>query len=155
GATSAAIPLAFADPTAARFGFTTTLLAPANHPPVFTSTPVTQASVGAAYSYQATAADPDGDPLTYQLLVGPAGMSIGPQSGLVQWTPTLDQLGTQDVTLQVSDGRGGSATQTFTVHFPAPPPPSNAAPLIVSTPPYTTVSSGQPFTYPARALDPD
>jgi RHS repeat-associated protein len=156
GASSAAIPLQFADPTDARFGFTTTLLAPANQPPAFTSTPVTQATVGTAYSYQATASDPNGDALTYQVLVGPVGLTIGAQSGLVQWTPTPDQVGTQDVTLQVSDGRGGTATQSFTIQFPPPaPPPTNTPPVIVSTPPYTTVASGQPFSYPVRAVDPD
>jgi RHS repeat-associated protein len=157
GASSTAIPLQFADPTDARFGFTTTLLAPANHPPAFTSTPVKQATVGTPYSYQATATDPDGDALTYQLLVGPLGMTVGAQSGLVQWTPTADEAGTQDVTLQVSDGRGGTDVQSFTIQFPttALPPPANTPPIIVSTPENTNLVSGEPFTYPARALDPD
>jgi choice-of-anchor A domain-containing protein/RHS repeat-associated protein len=156
GATSAAIPLQFADPSAARFGFTISLLGPGNQPPVFTSTAPTQASVGTPYSYQATASDPDGDPLTFRLLVGPAGMTINAGTGLVQWTPTAAQAGNQDVTLQVSDGRGGTATQSFVIHFPAPqPPPANTPPIIVSTPETTTLVSGAPFSYPARAVDPD
>ena len=40
---------------------------PPNRPPLFTSLPVVDANVNTPYSYQATAEDPDGDPLTYSL----------------------------------------------------------------------------------------
>ncbi len=40
---------------------------PPNRPPLFTSLPVVSAHVNTPYSYQATAEDPDGDPLTYSL----------------------------------------------------------------------------------------
>ena len=51
--------------------------------PVFTSTPVTTAGAGKNYSYDATATDADGDPLTYSLLEGPSGMTINPTTGQV------------------------------------------------------------------------
>ena len=40
---------------------------PPNRPPLFASLPVVSAHVNTPYSYQATAEDPDGDPLTYSL----------------------------------------------------------------------------------------
>ena len=49
-----------------------TIVAPPNRPPLFTSTPVVVGNVNTPYAYQATAVDPDGDPLTYSLSA-PAG----------------------------------------------------------------------------------
>jgi sugar lactone lactonase YvrE len=99
---------------------------PPNRPPVFTSVPVVSGAVSAAYSYPATARDEDGDPLTFAVGAGPAGLAIDPTMGVVTWTPTADQVGPHAVTLTVSDGRGGTATQAFTVlvagDVPAPPP---------------------------------
>jgi hypothetical protein len=40
---------------------------------------------GDFYSYQVKATDPDGDPLTYFLKSAPAGMTINPSAGLIQW----------------------------------------------------------------------
>jgi hypothetical protein len=88
---------------------------PPNQPPVFTSTPVVDANVNVPYTYQATARDADGDPLTFSVVNSPAGLNIDPASGLVSWTPAGDQVGNTNVTLQVSDGRGGTATQPYII----------------------------------------
>jgi len=47
-----------------------------NQTAIITSTPVTTATVGAAYAYNATATDPDGNTLTFSLTVNPTGMAI-------------------------------------------------------------------------------
>ena len=47
-----------------------------NLSPVITSTPAFVATVGQTYQYQVTATDPEGQPLTYILLVNPANMTI-------------------------------------------------------------------------------
>ena len=95
-------------------------------------------------------------PSTFRLLAGPAGMTVDPASGLVQWTPDPDQAGTQSVILTVEDGRGGSDTQTLTLRFPVVvPAPLNAPPVIVSTPPGMPLVNGQAFTYDVHAIDPD
>ena len=60
----------------------------ANGPPVIVSTPPEQAAPGRTYRYQAEAVDPDGDPLTWSLDQGPAGMAID-ADGQVTWTPSL------------------------------------------------------------------
>src|SRR5262249_12492940 len=116
------------------------IAAPPNRPPVFTSTPVVDANVDTPYTYQATATDPDGtkpsDPngetLTFSVLSGPKGLSIDAASGLVTWRPAAGQLGNQDVTLQVDDGRGGTATQTYTIAVHQQP--GNLPPVITSRP---------------------
>ena len=71
------------------------------------------------FSYQVTAEDPDGDPLTFALVVGPPGMTIDPQTGLIEWLVTSKELGVYDVTVEVTDGQGGSDSQSFQVEIAA------------------------------------
>ena len=89
-----------------------TVIAP-NRPPAITSTAVTSAAEGKPYAYQVAATDPDGDPLTYRLVTAPAGMAIA--AGLISWTPTAAQSGTQSVVVEAMDGRGGTAQQPFQI----------------------------------------
>ncbi|MBZ0137695.1 MAG: putative Ig domain-containing protein [Planctomycetes bacterium] len=85
-----------------------------NLPPVITSAAPTTATESQLYSYQAVGSDPNSDPLTWTLPVKPAGMSVGASTGLVSWTPTTAQVGTHNVTLEVSDGLV-SASQSWTI----------------------------------------
>ena len=105
---------------------------PPNRPPVITSTPVVDANVGAVYQYDAEAKDADGDSLTFALDDAPSEVSIDPGSGMVSWTPSGSQFGSHQLSLTVSDGRGGVATQEFTVIVLAES--GNAPPVITSTP---------------------
>jgi len=83
-----------------------------NASPVFTSTPATIATVGSVYTYNVIATDADNDPLSYSLTTFPSGMLIS--AGVVTWTPTTTQSASmQNVTVQVSDSKGGIATQSF------------------------------------------
>ncbi len=88
-----------------------------NANPVISSSPPTIAAVGIEYRYPVEAHDPDDDPLSYQLLSQPDGMTINPALGLIQWLPTRADPVT--VTLQVSDGRGGLATQSYAITLDA------------------------------------
>ena len=97
---------------------------PPNHDPQITSLAPTTGAVGAAWSYQVVAIDTDGDPLSYALGISPAGMTIG-AGGLVAWTPDHD--GRFNVRIDVSDGRGGTALQSFSIDVAPPagvPPPT-------------------------------
>ena len=78
------------------------------------------------------ASDPDGDPLSYQLDVAPANMTIDADTGLVQWSPTSADLGSHTVLIRVADGRGGSDQQQLTLEVCAAVP--NRPPIIVSSP---------------------
>src|SRR5262249_39642427 len=96
---------------------TVSVAPPVNTPPTITSPSVTTAQVNQAYSYDVDATDPDaGDTLVYSLTTKPVGMTIDANTGLISWTPTANQAGPQNVTVQVSDGHaGGTATQSFIV----------------------------------------
>ncbi len=81
--------------------------------PVITSTPVTTLIWGFPYGYELTVLDPDPDPLAFTLLKAPPGMTLDPQSGVLQWSPDAWQGGSHEVAVRVSDGRCGQDTQSF------------------------------------------
>jgi len=93
-----------------------------NRPPVFTSQPLSPRASDAAFQYQAMAADPDGDPLRYEVVSGPAGISVD-RSGNVFWMlPKGDQRGGEfPVRLRATDSKGGEAIQDFTVRLQPQP----------------------------------
>jgi subtilisin family serine protease len=98
------------------------------NPPVFTSLPPAEALENQLYQYQATASDPDGGTLAFALAAAPAGMTVGPASGRIAWTPTHAQLGSNAVTLVVTDPGGHGATQSFTVRVAS----ANSLPVAVN-----------------------
>lgn len=65
------------------------------------------------WSYELAATDPDGDPLTYELVQGPPGMMLDQQTLTLTWYVTSANIGEYDITLEVSDGKGGVAQQMF------------------------------------------
>jgi hypothetical protein len=85
------------------------------------------ATVGQAFVYKPVASDPDGDPLFFDLVRGPTGMTVDPQSGVVYWVPGPQQLGTHTVALRVSDPYGGSSIQAWQIAVVAAPPPKGSA----------------------------
>lgn len=89
-----------------------------NTPPTIVSSP-TSAKQDGQYAYQVQAQDPDGDALTFNLEVAPPGMTIHPQSGLVQWVPAADLKGNHRVRVVAKDARGGFATQEFDLSLTA------------------------------------
>lgn len=98
-----------------------------NHPgridfPKITSTPVTRVAYGETYTYQVTATDPDLDTLAYSLIRSPAGMTLDPFTGLIEWTPTGGQGRRHDVEVRVNDGRCGEDIQSFEIDVSYLPP---------------------------------
>jgi hypothetical protein len=68
--------------------FTLSVIAqPPNRPPIFTTDPVVDAYINQLYRYDADAIDPDQDEVTYSLIIGPNGMTVNRNTGLVEWTP--------------------------------------------------------------------
>lgn len=132
--------------------FTIQVAAPQNLPPAFTSVAPSAATVGTLYSYQATAQDPENGALAYQVVSGPSGLTIGPTTGLVQWTPGSGDVGPQIVQLRVSDPQNASATQSFTIQVN--PAGTNLPPVITSTP-ITTATTTVTYTYQVAAQDPE
>ncbi len=121
-------------------------------PPVFVTVPSTNATVKNPYMYMAKAVDLDNDPLEFQLLQGPGGMTVNATSGQVLWWPTVAQLGYQSVTLRVSDG-AFSADQDYRI-LVLNSVSVNKPPQISSTPP-ESAWVGRPYVYQLKAKDPD
>jgi len=89
---------------------------PGNQAPKITSTAVTTAYAEKTYSYAVAAVDADnGDVLSYALTASPTGMGIHAQTGAISWTPSVNQIGTHHVTVNVTDGNGGHDAQSFQV----------------------------------------
>jgi len=107
--------------------------------PTITSTPVTNGSVNEPYSYQAVARGTA--PITWLLVSGPSGMSIGSSTGLVTWTPGV--TGSFPVQIRATNSVG-SADQSYTITVTA------TSPTITSTP-VTTGAVGQAYAYQAVA----
>ena len=95
-----------------------------NHIPVLATVAAQSAVVGQATSLALSATDQNGDVLTYSATGLPAGLSLNTATGVISGTPTTE--GNSTVNATVSDGRGGSASQSFTWSVTAaPPPPTN------------------------------
>lgn len=119
-----------------------------NSDPELISASPTSANVDQLLRYDAIATDPDNDPLTFDLPLAPAGMTVHPQTGTLVWQPTRDQTGTHQVVLRVQDGRGGIGLQSFSINVASP----NTAPVITSTPPGPAIV-GFPYVYQVHAQD--
>lgn len=87
--------------------------------PVIDSSPKLAAKTEEVYQYQVVASDPDGDALKYELVTAPSGMTVS-NSGLLQWLATEEAIGSNDVTVLVSDITGQEVTQSFKVMATAP-----------------------------------
>jgi len=119
--------------------------------PLFTSDPVTEATVGELYTYQATADDPDGAALLFLALSAPNGMTVDPVTGLVGWTPSPADPARAAVVLQVYDARGGRATQEYLIDVAG----ANRAPLFSDVPATFTGQEGESLSLLISASDPD
>ncbi len=92
----------------------------------------------------------DRDSLTTTLLQAPASMTL--VGNTLTWTPTASDVGHHSVQIQISDNRGGVATQQFTMLVPSGL--ANNPPLILGTPGrFATVD--EPFQYTIVAADPE
>jgi len=84
-----------------------------NQAPIITSDPILNVIWNTEYVYDVEADDPDGDVLTYSLAVSPSGMTIDPDTGVIEWIPTVES-GLYQVVVEVSDGRE-TAIQSFLI----------------------------------------
>jgi hypothetical protein len=92
-----------------------------NSAPVITSSPQAQKMKSALYRYQVVAEDPDGDPITFSLSPSsPHGMTIDPQTGLIQWKIGRNDAGTHTIEIIAADGDEGRCTQKYTLTITMP-----------------------------------
>ena len=100
-------------------------IAAANVAPVVTNPGSQSGTVGEAVSLQIVATDGNGDALTYSATGLPAGLVIS-AAGLITGTPTT--AGANTVTVTANDGRGGTASATFSWTIAA----ANVAPVVTN-----------------------
>ena len=120
-----------------------------NDAPVIHSTAVTIATQDIAYTYALNATDADNNDLSYNLTTAPSGMSVN-SNGVIGWTPNNAQVGSNSVVVEVKDGNGGAATQSFIVVVSN----VNDVPVINSVA-VTSAKQGEPYSYPINAIDAD
>ena len=89
-----------------------------NLPPTLTNVPPVKSTLtaGSTFTFDVNASDPESGQLSYQLAGGPDGMTIDPTSGVITWTPTVEQYGSVDVVVQVIDSEGGVTNHSFTLN---------------------------------------
>ena len=92
--------------------------------------------------------DPDGDPLTYEMIKGPADASLDPTTGQFDWTPDWGQLGAHIVTIRVSDPSGASDSDSCVIMV------NNQTPIMDPIMDQQTTVGMQVEVY-VNAMDPD
>jgi len=151
---SVTFPVKFVRASAFRFTYAVRIFAvrsspPSNLPPVFTSTPETEAVVGDFYAYRAVAADPEGGAVAYKLDKAPEGTAIA-ADGTIEYLPSDQALGKWDVVVRATDPRGASSTQSYALTVRKP----NLSPIITSMP-VTWVKAGDTYGYKVEAYEPE
>ena len=94
----------------------TVTVAPVNDPPVAANdTATTNEDTPVTVAVLANDRDVDGDPLTVISATAPNGTVVINPDGTIKYTPNKDFNGTDTITYQISDGKGGFSTATVTV----------------------------------------
>lgn len=97
-----------------------------NNAPVLASIGNQSGTVGVAVNLAVSATDSDNDLLTYSASGLPTGLSINTSTGAITGTPTAN--GAYNTTVTVSDGNGGTDSESFTWTIAA----ANNAPVLSS-----------------------
>ncbi len=102
--------------SAALPAFAISVNAAANRAPTISGTPATAVTVGSAYSFQPTAADADGDTLTFSVQNKPGWATFSTQNGKLSGTPAAGDAGTDsNIIITVTDGKTSVALPAFTI----------------------------------------
>jgi hypothetical protein len=89
---------------------------PVNEPPVISGAPSTSGTVGQPYSFQPTANDPEGKPLTFSIVGKPAWASFDAATGRLSGTPVAGDVGTYSgIVISVSDGTFSTSLAPFSI----------------------------------------
>lgn len=116
-----------------------------NRAPTINGSPARSVVAGNLYSFTPTAADADGDSLSFTIQNKPVWADFNAGSGKLSGTPTEQQVREyRDIIIAVTDGKSTAALSTFTitVSAPAPTPPAPTPPA--PTPPDPTPPAPTP-----------
>ncbi|MGE3778420.1 MAG: peptidylprolyl isomerase, partial [Pirellulaceae bacterium] len=88
--------------------------------PTFTSTPPLTADIGVNLNYNAQTNEETAGTV-YALQNAPTGATVNASTGVVSWTPTAAQLGSQQFSVTATDAAGNASTQSITLNVIKPP----------------------------------
>jgi putative Ig domain-containing protein len=116
-----------------------------NHAPTITGSAITSVSASKAYSFTPTAADADGDTLTFSIQSKPSWATFNTKTGRLSGTPTNAQVGSyEEIAISVSDGKATTQLAQFSITVEAAQAGSKS--VMVSWTPPTTNSDGTSLT---------
>lgn len=107
-----------------------------NAPTLAAASQTVTTALGVAKTFTVSAVDPDGDKLTYTATAALHGTITGGTNGVFIYTPNVNFTGPDSIRVTVSDGRGGSVTQSISIGVND----ANALPKVAAT---QTVSTNQ------------
>jgi hypothetical protein len=116
-----------------------------NSTPVISGTPGTSVVAGNAYSFQPTATDADGNPLSFSISNKPAWASFSSSTGRLSGTPGSGSVGTYgNIMISVSDGQASAGLPAFSIQVQAAPVQTGSLTLQWSAP--VTRADGTPLS---------
>lgn len=122
-----------------------------NTPPTISSVPDTVVVQDSLYMYDIESDDEGSGNTFYSLLIAPGWLALQDSTtGVISGTPENEDVGDTTVTIQVDDGNGGTASQTYTLHVLNVNDPPVIAPI-----PDTTAWVSKDFVYKVDATDID
>lgn len=122
----------------------------ANVAPVIAGVPGGTATIGAAYSFQPSASDANGNALTFSIANKPAWAAFNASNGRLSGTPTA--VATHSgIRITVSDGTVATSLPAFSITVQAA---ANRAPVI-SGAPLASVAAGTAYVFQPTASDAD
>lgn len=102
--------------SAALPAFAIQVSAPSGRAPTISGTPATTVNVGATYNFQPTAADADGQTLTFSIQNMPSWATFSGTTGRLFGTPTAANAGTfSNIVISVSDGANRVSLPAFSI----------------------------------------
>lgn len=90
-------------------------------PPVIASSPPSAVAVGQNLNYNVQTAEEAANGVRYAVISAPAGLIVHPQTGVVNWSPTAGQVGSQTITIRATDTAGNFTDHTFAIQVRTPP----------------------------------
>lgn len=87
-----------------------------NLPPFINNINDTTIRAAVRFEHQATAGDPDGDTVYFNLTQAPVWLNVGQLSGLISGTPAPEDTGSYPVKVKVTDGKGAFDSTQFTLN---------------------------------------
>lgn len=131
--------------SAALAPFSITVSGSQNRAPTISGAPASSATAGVPYAFTPTAADPDGDTLSWSITAKPAGAIFNIATGQLSWTPTAAGSWS-NIVITVTDSKGASASLPAFSITVSPAAPSGTAALSWVAPTQYTDGSGMPST---------